>query len=34
VLLKRGKDVFWVAAGFLLLGLGRSRGAPLVPRAS
>jgi hypothetical protein len=30
VLLKRGKDAFWVATGFLLLGLGRRRGAPLV----
>jgi hypothetical protein len=34
VLLKRGKDAFWVAAGFLLLSLGRRAGAPLVERAS
>jgi uncharacterized protein (TIRG00374 family) len=34
VLLKRGRDVFWIAAGFLLLGLGRRAGAPLLERAS
>jgi uncharacterized protein (TIRG00374 family) len=34
VLLKRGKDFFWIALGFVLLGLGRRGGAPLVPRAS
>lgn len=34
VLLKRGKDAFWVATGFLLLSLGRRAGAPLVERAS
>ena len=33
VLLKRGKDAFWIAAGFVLLSLGRSKGAPLVERA-
>ena len=33
VLLKRGKDAFWVAAGFLLLSLGRRAGAPLIERA-
>ncbi len=32
VLLKRGKDAFWVAAGFLLLSLGRRAGAPLLER--
>jgi hypothetical protein len=26
VLLKRGKDLFWVLLGFLLLGLGRRPG--------
>jgi hypothetical protein len=25
VLLKRGKDVFWILLGFLLLGIGRRR---------
>jgi uncharacterized protein (TIRG00374 family) len=34
VLLKRGKDVFWIAAGYLLLSLGRSKGAPLLERAA
>jgi uncharacterized membrane protein YbhN (UPF0104 family) len=34
VLLKRGKDVFWIAAGFLLLGLGRRAGAPLLEHSS
>jgi hypothetical protein len=33
VLLKRGKDAFWIAAGFLLLSLGRRAGAPLLERA-
>ncbi|HKZ33214.1 MAG TPA: lysylphosphatidylglycerol synthase transmembrane domain-containing protein [Vicinamibacteria bacterium] len=33
VLLKRGKDAFWVAAGFLLLSLGRRAGAPLIERS-
>ncbi len=28
VLLKRGKDLFWVLLGFLLLGLGRPAGKP------
>jgi len=28
VLLKRGKDLFWVVLGFLLLGLGHRRGEP------
>jgi len=32
VLLKRGKDLFWVALGYLLLGLGRRPGAPLIER--
>ena len=32
VLLKRGKDAFWVAAGFLLLSLGRRAGTPLLER--
>jgi glycosyltransferase 2 family protein len=31
VLLKRGKDLSWVVAGFLLLGLGRRRGEALAP---
>ena len=26
VLLKRGKDLFWILLGFLLLGVGRRRG--------
>jgi uncharacterized protein (TIRG00374 family) len=34
VLLKRGKDAFWIAAGFLLLSLGRHAGAPLLERSS
>ena len=34
VLLKRGKDVFWIAMGYVLLSLGRSKGAPLVERAA
>ena len=34
VLLKRGKDAFWIAAGFLLLSLGRRAGAPLIERAT
>ena len=34
VLLKRGKDAFWIAAGFLLLSLGRPGGGPLVEHAS
>jgi uncharacterized protein (TIRG00374 family) len=34
VLLKRGKDAFWVAAGFLLLSLGRRSGAPLIEPGS
>jgi uncharacterized protein (TIRG00374 family) len=34
VLLKRGKDAFWIAAGFLLLGLGRRAGAPLLKHSS
>ena len=34
VLLKRGKDAFWIAAGFLLLGLGRRAGAPLLEHSS
>jgi uncharacterized protein (TIRG00374 family) len=29
VLLKRGKDLFWVVLGFVLLGLGRRRGEAL-----
>jgi hypothetical protein len=32
--LKRGKDLFWIAMGYLLLSLGRSKGAPLVERAA
>jgi hypothetical protein len=32
--LKRGKDVFWVLAGLLLLSRGRRPGAPLLERAS
>ena len=32
VLLKRGKDLVWVALGYLLLGLGRRPGAPERPR--
>jgi uncharacterized membrane protein YbhN (UPF0104 family) len=31
VLLKRGKDLFWVVLGFVLLGLGRRRGETLAP---
>jgi len=31
VVLKRGKDLFWVALGFVLLGLGRRRGEALAP---
>ena len=34
VLLKRGKDVFWIATGFLLLSLGRRAGAPLLEHSS
>jgi len=34
VLLKRGKDAFWIAAGFLLLGLGRRAGEPLLKHSS
>lgn len=34
VLLKRGKDVFWIATGFLLLSLGRRPGGPLLERAA
>jgi uncharacterized protein (TIRG00374 family) len=34
VLLKRGKDLFWVALGYLLLALGRRPGAPLLERTS
>jgi hypothetical protein len=37
VLLKRGKDVFWILVGFLLLGAGERRarpsGAPTLPAA-
>jgi hypothetical protein len=32
VALKRGKDAFWIAVGYLLLSLGRSKGAPLLER--
>ena len=28
VVIKRGKDFFWIVVGFLLLGLGRRRGEP------
>jgi uncharacterized protein (TIRG00374 family) len=28
VVIKRGKDLFWIVVGFLLLGLGRRRGEP------
>jgi glycosyltransferase 2 family protein len=28
VVIKRGKDIFWIVVGFLLLGLGRRRGEP------
>jgi hypothetical protein len=31
VLLKRGKDVFWILLGFLLLGLGRRKGESALP---
>jgi uncharacterized protein (TIRG00374 family) len=34
VLLKRGKDLFWILAGFLLLGLGRRAHTPLLGPAS
>lgn len=34
VLLKRGKDAFWITVGFLLLGLGRRDGASLTSRAA
>ncbi len=34
VVLKRGKDVFWVVAGLLLLSRGRRRGAPLIEHAA
>ena len=34
VLLKRGRDAFWIAAGFLLLGLGRRAGRPLLEHSS
>ena len=30
VLLKRGKDIFWVVAGFLLLAIGRRRGEAMI----
>ena len=30
VLLKRGKDLFWILLGFLLLGFGRHRGEPVL----
>jgi uncharacterized protein (TIRG00374 family) len=33
VLLKRGKDLFWILVGFLLLSLGRRADAPLLPRS-
>ena len=28
VVIKRGKDLFWIVVGFLLLGIGRRRGEP------
>ena len=28
VVIKRGKDLFWIVVGFLLLGLGRREGEP------
>jgi uncharacterized protein (TIRG00374 family) len=28
VVIKRGKDIFWIVAGFVLLGLGRRKGEP------
>jgi len=34
VLLKRGKDIFWILAGFALLGLGRRARAPLLGAAA
>jgi uncharacterized protein (TIRG00374 family) len=34
VLLKRGKDVFWITLGYVLLSLGRSKGAPLLEHAA
>ena len=34
VLLKRGKDLFWILAGFLLLGLGRRERASLLRQVS
>jgi len=34
VLLKRGRDAFWIATGFLLLGIGRRAGAPLIERGA
>lgn len=34
VLLKRGRDAFWITAGFLLLALGRRTGAPLLERGA
>jgi uncharacterized protein (TIRG00374 family) len=30
VLLKRGKDLFWVLIGFAILGVGRRRGEPVI----
>jgi uncharacterized protein (TIRG00374 family) len=34
VLLKRGKDIFWILAGFALLGLGRRARTPLLGAAA
>jgi uncharacterized protein (TIRG00374 family) len=34
VLLKRGKDVFWILAGFAMLGLGRRARTPLLGAAA
>jgi uncharacterized protein (TIRG00374 family) len=34
VVMKRGKDLFWIAAGYLLLGIGKRAGEPRVPSAA
>ena len=30
VVIKRGKDLFWIVVGFVLLGLGRRKGEPVL----
>lgn len=34
VLMKRSKDIFWIAAGYMLLGIGKRAGEPRVPSAA